>query len=71
MPQSVKHEIVDPIDSKSRKGIFSYEYGCLCEIDLVIQASPRKKVVYSNEKSIMIDLYVSVDFSRNQNEPYL
>lgn len=56
MPQSLKHEKVDPTDSKSRKRIFSYEYGSLCEIGLSIQASPREKVAYSNEKSIVISI---------------
>lgn len=68
MPQSLKHEIVDPTDSKSRKRIFSYEYGSLCEIGLSIQASPRKKVAYSNEKSMVIYFNVSVNSSSNQNE---
>lgn len=40
MPQSVKHEIVYPIDSKSRKGISSHS--SLCEIGLSIQGSPKQ-----------------------------
>lgn len=51
MPQLVRHERVYPTDSRSRKGIFSNEYGILCEIGLSIQGSPKKLMYFDKKKN--------------------